>query len=300
MKFRRLASISVLIAAAILSSVNHALGQTKTITISVNDPRPLAAAILKIEELSGIPVNYEDVPIYFSGDLIDVTDQARTPVPPGGRRMMAAPMRTFSVAIAVDEATGKLLGLKAVEEALLQLIAAYNSSNLPGGFDLEVYSGVFFVKPIRYRDVTGDTKGMVSILSTLITLPEEKRNPYKTAQLVLSQLPIPAGYSAYPGTLISHVGQVLVGAQNEPARHVIARMLATDQSATALHPNASLDAGWSYKFLLDSDAKFYFLNISRVPNSPRRILPEVKTPGPPPRSPRPRRSSREQQRDRQQ
>lgn len=272
MRHRKLVCTVALTAAGFLVSVDNTFGQTKTITISVNDPRPMAAAILKIEELSGIPVNYEDIPIYYSGDLIDVTNQARGPVPVG-RRLMVAPMRTFSVPIVVDAATERLADNRAVEEALQRLISAYNSSNLPGGFELESYNGVFFVKPVRFRDADGVTREMTPLLSAHISIPDGTRNPVDTARALLSQIPIPSGFRVSPGLLFSEFGLMRFAATNEPAHLVIARFLVSGGLPKPPMPSRNLDAGWSYKLLLDSDAKWYALNVVRVPNSPRRRRP---------------------------
>ena len=249
------------------------VGQTKTITITVDDPRPMAAAVEKLEELSGIPINYEDMPVYSPTDLRDVTDTvARTPLPPG-RRLTVARGGQLSLPISVDAATGKLSGTQAVERALQELVVAYNSSGLPGGFDYEFYHGVFFVWPIRYRDVNGVTQPMNPILSVPITLPEERRNSLQTIRLILAQVSQETGGLAiFPATGVGGLYDVTFGAQAEPANRVIARYLA-GVSGTAVI--ASWDQGLSYQFYCEGN---YFdgklkttcaLNTGRVPNSPR-------------------------------
>lgn len=59
--------------------VASAFAQTKAITFSVNDFRPLAAAARNIEQISGTPVNYEDVRCDFPGDQKDITAGNVTP-----------------------------------------------------------------------------------------------------------------------------------------------------------------------------------------------------------------------------
>jgi hypothetical protein len=118
------------------------VGETTTIDITVDDPRPLAAAILKIEELSGIPINYEDVPVYYSADVKDVTEEvSRTRT--SNRRIIVARGGQLSVPIIVDAATGRLNDIQAVNTALAALVSAYNSSNLPGGFEVEYLTECF-------------------------------------------------------------------------------------------------------------------------------------------------------------
>src|SRR5436305_10799957 len=65
----------MVIAAFVVVSVQVSRGQTKDVTISVKDPRPIAAAALQIEQLSKVPINYEDPFLRNSADLQDVTDE---------------------------------------------------------------------------------------------------------------------------------------------------------------------------------------------------------------------------------
>ena len=223
------------------------VGETRTIEVTVDDTRPLAAAILKIEELSGIPINYEDVPVYYSGDIKVADFAARAPVPPGGERTLVARGGQLSVVIVVDATTGRLKDIQAVETALAALVSAYNSSDLPGDFEIEQSNGVFFVKPVRYRDTSGATRPMTPVLSTPITFPEEKRTREQTMRLILRQVSAAAGLEIGLGGM-NLWGEVTLGAQNEPAHHVIARMLGSGNSPAAAPANASWDASLSYLF----------------------------------------------------
>lgn len=273
---------------ALLAADSRAVGQTKIIDITVDDPRPLAAAIDKIEELSGIPINYEDMPVYYSADVKDVTDAvARTPLP-AGRRIIVARGGQLSVPIVVDAATGKLNGAQAVNAALVALISAYNSSGLPGGFDLEFFNGVFFTKPVRYRDATGATRPMTPVLSTPVTLPQEPSQAYQIWQLVIAQVSsaagvhVDAGWGAGMGDAGPDMGQVAFGPQNEPADHVIARLLAPRNSPASATPDANWDAGRSCRLFTDATSKFYALNVHVVAN--RWSVEPAKPYSPPPRS----------------
>jgi hypothetical protein len=55
------------------------IAQNRAVTIAVNDYRPVAAAISQLEQLSAIPINFEDVRSDFPGDQLDVTAQNVTP-----------------------------------------------------------------------------------------------------------------------------------------------------------------------------------------------------------------------------
>jgi len=256
------------------------VGETKTIEITVDDPRPLAAAILKLQELSGIPINYEDMPVYYSGD-----QQERIPRYPDGRsRFFGARGGQLSQPIVVDAATGRLNNIQAVSAALTALVSAYNTSNLPGGFDFEYYNGVFFVKPVRYRDATGATQTMAPILSTPITFPEELRSWNQTWRLILRQVAGATTVEIFQGMGLDGGGTVTLGAQDEPARYVIARYLASGSGPAVVPRNATWDLGMSYR-LLCQPQKGCALNVQQVANSPRWAVPSAKPYSPPPRRP---------------
>ena len=207
----------------------------------------MAAASGKLQELSGIPINYEDMPVYYSGDIKVADFAAQSPVPPGGERTLVARGGQLSVAILVDATTGRLKDIQAVSTALAALVSAYNSSNLPGDFEVEQLNGVFFVRPVRYRDASGGTQPMTPVLSTLITFPEEKRTREQMMRLILRQVSAAAGLEI--GLNMGGFTEVTMDAQNEPAYHAIARLLATGNSPAAAPANASWDANLSYRFL---------------------------------------------------
>ena len=261
-----------------------AVGTITTIEITVDDPHPMYAAIQKVMELSGIPIHFEASPIYYSGDLQDVTDRARSPLPPDYPRLIAPRQRGFSVSIAVDEATGRLQDMEALQTALTALVSAYNSSDLPGAYEVERSHGVFFVKPVRYRDASGATQLMTPLLSTRITLPEEKRDAYLTVQLILQQVSREAGVVVGSAVNLGLPREITFGADNEPASHVIARWIAAmvcpgsrrDLCDPAITQN-SWDVGRAYVLGFDpnpitSSALAPFgLGVHQVPNSGWRV-----------------------------
>src|SRR5579864_3541871 len=94
---------------ALLAANESAVAQTKIIDITVEGPRPMSSAIWRLEELSGIPINYEDMPVYYSEDVIDVTQTgAPTTIYLGGRHGFVARGGQLSVPIVIDAATGRL------------------------------------------------------------------------------------------------------------------------------------------------------------------------------------------------
>jgi hypothetical protein len=242
-----LAGIAVFL--QLLLGSSFALGQTKVIDITVDDPRPMAYGIGIIQGLSGIPINYEDMPVFYASDIKVADFAAQAPVPPGTSRTLVARGGQLSVPIVVDATTGRLNDIQAVEIALTALVSAYNSSDLPGDFEFEQLNGVFFVRPVRYRDATGATQPMTPLLSTPVTFPVETRQIFSTWRLILDQVSkvagIQIGFDLGMGAI---GGQRTLGAQDEPAHRVIARLL-SGNGPTAASVNASWDAGLSYSFL---------------------------------------------------
>ena len=226
----------------------RSLGETRTIEITVDDPRPLAAAILKLEELSGIPINYEDMPVYYSDDMRDVTDEvAQRPVPPGGSACSVRAAGSSPCQLRLTLPRESLIDLEAVNTALAALVSAYNASDLPGDFDMEGRNGVFFVMPVRYRDATGTTQPMTPILSTPITLPEERRGWIQTIRLILGQVSAATGVEIGPNILKSGMCDRR-STKTNPAYHLIARMLAHGNGTVPAAANSSWDSSFSYLF----------------------------------------------------
>lgn len=270
----------------LLIASDVAFGQTKTIEITVDDFRPMRAAIDKIMELSGIPINYEDMPIYYPADLVEAPIHTG-----GGQKLFGARGGQLLFSIAVDETTGKLNDLQAVKGALSKLISAYNSSGLPGGFDFEEHKGVFFVKPVRYRGENGTTQTIKSLLSTPITFPQEKRDWFTAARLILQQVSKASGSDISDFDVsIYYGGEQPICANNEPADHVIARVLAAlacpvrgRVGCDSVIVQSTWDVGYHYRLYYPYRFRGKcLLIVDSVPNS-RWFVPPA--PKPLPRSP---------------
>src|SRR5260221_3591947 len=103
------ALLSLLIALGIASVAS---AQETTTVITVNDPRPLSEAILKLEKVSNQPMTYEDAPMVYAGDLVDMSDVYRHN--PGVKVLMpkSEPLSlTFTTTDIADRAgTAQVLG----------------------------------------------------------------------------------------------------------------------------------------------------------------------------------------------
>lgn len=247
-------------------------GQSKTITLAVQGGGPLGRAILEIEKLSGIPVNFEDVRYEFSGDLEDVTAAVSNPrykevTGQEPRQVLMPRGELLSANILVDEATETLPDAASVTHALNALLEAYRSTSLPGDFRLETSNGVFFIEPTKARDATGATVSANPILGSPITLPQETRNARETLELILDRVSNRIGSRVDVGTMpvvtMAHF-QVNIGAQGEPAKYVIARFLASLAGYGSADPASA--HRMSYRLFFVPQLNHYVFHIYSVPN----------------------------------
>ncbi|MBI4459318.1 MAG: hypothetical protein HY648_04580 [Acidobacteria bacterium] len=275
-KTQLLRAMGVALPLLLLSSI--AFGQTKEIEITVDDPRPMVAAARKIAEFYGIPINYEDMPTYHIGGQL-------------------------SFSIPVEASTGKLSDLEAVRDALSAAVSAYNSSDLPlpGRYEFEEKNGVFFVRPVGRWDATGG--GYPPLLSTPITLQEENREARQTLGLILRQIEQAVGVRVIGGLDRVAMGGVFpcvrstgrgcgpfkFGALNEPAGHVIARLLTIMKCwgiRDPCSPSSASETAWDvgyYFGLYYTSGWGYGLAVDRFPNSRWFVSPAPSQPRPRPK-----------------
>jgi hypothetical protein len=260
-------------------------GQTESIVISVKDPRPLAAASLEIERRSGIVVNYEDLRYERSEDLEDVTDRTLTPeqrsnspnarivVPRGGE---------IRFPITVDTKTKRIGDLSAALTAVTVAIRAWEPP--AGRFEVRTYDGVLFVEPSQLR-ADGITREAPSVLSARITIPVMRRTAMESLNSIVDQVSKASGFRIVLGTVpmgTLAVTEVSIGANNEPAKFVLAKLFAAmrlAESSQPVVPSAGLSlslARLSYRLLFEPQLRYYALNIHPVQvdeNRPTRSLP---------------------------
>jgi hypothetical protein len=133
----------------------------------IDSPRPVAAAIKKIEAIYGWPITYEDPPYIFSGELVDMAKPGAAPwlVPRGG---------TFTIQL--ESAPEMEVGERSPEEparnAILAMLKSYSAS--VGGdelFTLTDSDGMFHIVPVQRRDKSGRLEKVVPLLDTPLSIP---------------------------------------------------------------------------------------------------------------------------------
>ena len=205
-------------------------GQTYSVVLSVNDPRPMAQAVLALIRSYPVTITYEDPRYEFAGDLREVTrppretlrPQVGTVVPRGG---------VFQAAYDVAEDTGQPVDLTA---AIQSIIDANNQAPHGAHFALRRSGDIFHVVPAEIRDGSGRWMPQRSILDVPITFSSAaERGAFELLDAILKEI------SAATGRVI--IGRYASGplacgipcaaydrkidARNEPARDVLMRLL---------------------------------------------------------------------------
>jgi hypothetical protein len=186
---RRILLPSVL-AVGVLGAFGSALhGQppAKSVSIAVDDPRPLAAAVRVLEQRYHCVITYED-PLFLSlADGQDVTEQVRRDgnlasrvfIPRGG------PFR-FTLSTDIDGRGRRL----AVLRSLLQ---QFGATGYPGVFRILRTGEALHVVPTTTRNATGTPEPCESLFDVTISIPAEKRTADDMVSAVLNEVRRVAG-----------------------------------------------------------------------------------------------------------
>lgn len=196
-------------------------GQARFI-VDVLEHRPLAEALDRLEASTGKAINYEDYPWQNPSELEDVSTPEQRASSPGYHLMV--PRRSRFQAdldpVATTSAADQLSNVTA-------LLGAYERSGLPGEFRCEVANGTVYVMPTKVLTKDGSMRDVVSPMTTLITLPYASRTVFESFEAVLDAVSKASGKRIMVGS-VPMFGEPApnFGATQEPARDVLARLLA--------------------------------------------------------------------------
>ena len=230
--------------------------QFATIAVGgISQGRPVREAVLQLQKLASIPIHYEDLQYYFVDDLQAAAPNSTAVVPRGG---------SFSVNVPIDPA-GKLSDDASVATALNSVIAAAQAAGaVPGTFRLDSsHPGVFFVEPATQHSSTGSTVPTQPILDTPVSVSLQEVPGIQVLDAIFQQVSQKTGARIDPATgtfLLAGPGsKVSITATNEPAKYVLARLLAD------VAPSRTL----SYAMLCGPNQRYYAFNIV----NPRPLQP---------------------------
>jgi len=249
--------------AALAISVASCLVAQSNMLIEINDPRALAQAALRLESRLGVPINYEDGPYLFGGDVVDVAPDimsaeqkaahpaAHVWVPRGGRLSVSMPLSpTGNVAVS------------SVPSLVNWLITASRNQGLPGSHAMLVENGTVTIVPLTARDESGASVSVTPLLGTKVSLPYAELNAGDALQSILSQVSKATGVAVYVGDVPINAminSRVPIGAAEESARVVISRLLSSIGTITT--SNGENVPALAYHLYFDPGQKAYYFNV---------------------------------------
>jgi hypothetical protein len=184
--------------------------------VVVADARPVADALDQIENVTGVPIGYEDVRVLAPQDLVPMVENdggdAALRVPKGGSLAFGLP---------------KSVDAQAVAAAVRAVVATYNASQGRTVFTVERVGSTLSVAP---RQSAANSRRVVGarLLDRPIKLAPRNRSGLDVVEEICRQLTASTGEKVNVGTIAVNAlaGQRAdFGVVNEPARAVLAKLL---------------------------------------------------------------------------
>jgi hypothetical protein len=216
-------------------------------TITVDDPRPLAAALDELENRYGWRVTYEDPPYLHDSEIADISHRiaragsgARVLVPKGGRFTFAPPSRASAAASPQD---------------IDDVVRSYNRKHRADAFTVIRGKALLHVVPVKTLGREGRVLPVTPLLDTPVTIPAKRRTALELLEAICEAITANAGQKlslgAIPVKLLD--SQVVAsGAMETKARTLIEDVV--------LASGAPL----TWRLLHDPELAWYFLNIGVV------------------------------------
>jgi hypothetical protein len=226
-----------LTAAAALASA--ATGWALATTVSVEDPRPVAAALDEIQQASGLPVTYEDPPFVFRTTVARAAED-RSLIPRGGTLAFDLPAAAT---------------LEATFGAARRMVTSYNAQHGAATFSVVRDANFVHVVPREALGISGLLEPVAPVLDTRITLPAKPRTGLDLLEDICKAVSAADGRRVEIGMVPANAltnQEVDFGASAAPARDVLAELLVAN--VTPL----------TWRLLYDPQLKTYYLNVPLV------------------------------------
>jgi hypothetical protein len=227
-------------------------------TVTVQSGRPVAEAILELENRYGWQITYEDPPYSHYSDLTDVRDtnwpgapvespsrlqslqqgNESTLVPKGGSL-------TFTLPSADPDELGAV-------EAVLK---SYNESHRGFEFAVVQGAGLLHVVPRKATGLSGNLEPGKPVLDTVITIEPKERTSEAMIEEILKKISIATNTHVEMGTVpinLLRLTKTSIGGSGRTARAILEQWILQE------------DAGLSWLLLYEPDEKDYALNINQV------------------------------------
>jgi hypothetical protein len=249
--------------------VTATFGQNGSVNLSVNDVRPVAAAIMSLETKFGWVITYEDPPYAFAGDIQDITERVRKDLNRYGPGIAPRVVGPRGGALSVSY-TANLNDPLSVIQSVLDAEAA-RSGNV---FRVERDGDVFHVVPVRTKNKNGNPVERVSVLESNITLAGGQQTGVQMLQTICGALSktneTPVLVGIFPNNLLYNVRT------NHNAASKSAR-----ESLLSLFANTNRKLSW--QLFYDPGLQEYALNVHVVPDALGNSTSSTPTPAAPSR-----------------
>jgi hypothetical protein len=159
------------------------LGDAQSVTVLVTDPRPIADAAIRLEQVYGVPINYEDPITVNESRMENRSDHVQgTSVSP--RQTMVHKTESLSFTYRVpkslpswggDPQQFKAESIRAVADALTSVLAGYAASGAPENFSIREEDEMLFIVPKDFLNKEGKLAVTSPIMDTKLTISPRSR-----------------------------------------------------------------------------------------------------------------------------
>jgi hypothetical protein len=193
--------------------------------IKVNEGRPLAAAILKLENQLGQAISYEDPPYAHSDDYVDSTASV-SGVPNSARRSFSPRGGRFEFSYRWLPEGREHEQTRSVLSAMLMSYSRNYSS--PAIFELRETPSAFHVVPVVARDRNGLLIAHEALLDTVVDLSSQDMTALAAIDSVVSAISAKTKRPLFVGNVPLNVlyrSRTNIGSVGQPARTVLLGVL---------------------------------------------------------------------------
>jgi hypothetical protein len=153
------------------------------VTVSVTGLQPIGSAVTKLEQIYGVPINYED-PITVNENRMEAQTSGIPNASAPSRRVMVQKTETLSFTYRLPKSLPSWGGnpeqfqaesKKAVADALTSVLANYAASGAPEHFSVKEENGMFVVVPTNYLNIGGNLQTVAPMTDAKIAIPAKTR-----------------------------------------------------------------------------------------------------------------------------
>lgn len=187
-----------------------------TQAVSVENPRPVAAAIQQIEKMYNVPITYEDAR-YVNDSEMAINEQGHSVIK---TRSVTFTPQTLPSDAALD------IRKQSARSAVADVLRSYNVSRGAEMFTVTDDGEGLHVTPLRFVGKFGSMENASPLLETPISLSPSVRTAAQAvreiAQAISASTGRPVGAGTLPSLFARHT--TTIAASNEPARVVLERL----------------------------------------------------------------------------